>query len=561
MKTDTKLYSIYLESQKSGGNKKLSMNIRYSIELQKILIEETNFLPDNATLSERLYCWLNDIHERQLCPYCKNKYLIYRGKVDKGYYATCGSNECKYAAIIAGQKKISLERKKEIAKKGQDTYFKRTGYRNVLQNPKQFKKLRKEFKEKYGAEYPLQVKEFKEKQVKTTLERYGTLDFSRMPKAEQTIIERYGSYKNMNKHAGQTRSPLIKQSRYKKIVERLNLLNFEILSYDDKTKMFKLKCKKCGLEFSIERHMINYNFRNSRRFCPKCDFKNMTFRSIEEQDLGNFINSIYKKEIVYNRKYSRLEFDICLPEEKIAFDYNGIYWHSTVAGKTKEYHINKKIMAKKQGFKLFYVWEDLWINEEKRKIIESNIKHLLGIYSETIYAKDCIIKEIDINDTESIKDIKIFLRKNDLEGNVSNGHRFFGMYNKSQLIMVAIISKTYNKREVQGRQYDYILSRLTTKINYKIIDGIDTMLKYITNLGDIDNMIYLVDMDFNDFKVNDSFTNNGFVNTKQFTIFNKTKAKTNISRIRTADTSINDNNALDFWDAGSLVLTYNRKTI
>lgn len=180
MKTDTKLYSIYLESRKFGGNKKLSMNIRYSIELQKILIEETDFLPDNTTLSERLYCWFNNIHERQLCPYCKNKYLIYQGKVDKGYYATCGSKECKHAAIIAAQKKISPERRKEIAKKSQDTYFERTGYRNILQNPEQFKKLRKKFKEKHGVEYPLQVKEFKEKQEKTTLERYGTLDFSRI---------------------------------------------------------------------------------------------------------------------------------------------------------------------------------------------------------------------------------------------------------------------------------------------------------------------------------------------------------------------------------------------
>lgn len=561
MKTDTKLYSIYLESRKFGGNKKLSMNIRYSIELQKILIEETDFLPDNTTLSERLYCWLNNIHERQLCPYCKNKYLIYQGKVDKGYYATCGSKECKHAAIIAAQKKISPERRKEIAKKSQDTYFERTGYRNILQNPEQFKKLRKKFKEKHGVEYPLQVKEFKEKQEKTTLERYGTLDFSRMPKAERTIIERYGSYKNMNKHAGQTRSPLIKQSRYKKILERLNLLNFEILSYDDKTKMFKLKCKRCGLVFSIVRNMINYNFRNNRRFCPKCDFKNMTFRSIEEQDLGNFINSIYKKEIVYNKKYSRLEFDICLPEEKIAFDYNGIYWHSTAAGKTEEYHINKKIMAKKQGFKLFYIWEDLWLDTEKRKIIESNIKHLLGIYSETINAKDCTIKEIDVKATELIKDFKTFLHKNDLVNNVSDSHRFFGMYNKNQLVMAAVISKTDNKREVQGRQYDYILSRLTTKIDCKIVDGIDMMLKYIVNLDEITNLIYFVDMDFNDFKVDDNFINNGFVNTKQFTIFSKTMSKTYVSRIQSADASINDYNTLNFWDAGSLVLTYDKKTI
>lgn len=559
MKKDTELYDVYQQSLIFGGNKKLSMNLRYSKKLQEILKEETSFLPDNATISERLYCWLNNIQERQMCPYCHERPLLYRGKIDKGYYATCGIPECKHIGMSLGSKNISPERRKEIIKKGQDTYFKHTGYRNILQNPQRFKELRKEFKEKHGAEYPLQVKEIRDKQQQTMLERYGTVDMLNSDKVEQTIIERYGSKEEMYKQIGRLSSAKIKQSKYKKVIDRLNQLDFEVLSYDNDTKMFKLKCKKCGLEFSIVRHMINYNFRNNRRFCPKCDFKNMTFRSIEEQDLGNFINSLYKKEIVYNRKYAGLEFDICLPEEKIAFDYNGIYWHSTAAGKTEEYHINKKIMAKEQGFKLFYVWEDLWINEETRKIIESNIKRLLGIYNKTIYAKECIIKEIDINDTESIKSFRTFLYKNDLEGNILDGYRFFGMYNKNQLVMAAVISKTDDN--IQNRQYDFILSRLTTKINYRIVDGIDIMLKYITNLDEIDNMIYLVDMDFNDFKVNDSFTSNGFLNTKQFTLFNKTKTKTNISRVRTVDASINDNNTLDFWDAGSLVLTYDRKTI
>ena len=559
MKKDTELYDVYQQSLIFGGNKKLSMNLRYSKKLQEILKEETSFLPDNATISERLYCWLNNIQERQMCPYCHERPLLYKGKIDKGYYATCGMSECKHIGMSLGSKNISPERRKEITKKGQETYFKHTGYRNILQNPQRFKELRKEFKEKHGAEYPLQVKEIRDKQQQTTLERYGTVDMLNSDKVMQTIIERYGSKEEMYKQIGRLSSVKIKQSKYKKVIDRLNQLDFEVLSYNNETKMFKLKCKRCGLEFDIARHMINYNFRNNRRFCPKCDFKNMTFRSIEEQELGNFINSLYKKEIVYNRKYGGFEFDICLPEEKIAFDYNGIYWHSTAAGKTEEYHINKKIMAKKQGFKLFYVWEDLWINEESRKIIESNIKRLLGIYNKTIYAKECIIKEIDINDTESIKSVRTFLYKNDLEGNDPDGYRFFGMYNKNQLVMAAVISKTDDN--IQGRQYDFILSRLTTKINYRIVDGIDMMLKYIINLNEIDNMIYLVNMDFNDFKVNDSFTSNGFINTKQFTLFNKTKTKTNISRVRTVDASINDNNTLDFWDAGSLVLIYDRKTI
>ena len=109
MKTDTKLYKLYQESRISGGNKKLSMNVRYSEELQSILKAETDFLSNNATLSERLYCWLHDIHEIQMCPYCNEKPLLYRGKIDKGYYATCGRQECKSKGMST-YKNISLEK-------------------------------------------------------------------------------------------------------------------------------------------------------------------------------------------------------------------------------------------------------------------------------------------------------------------------------------------------------------------------------------------------------------------------------------------------------------------
>ena len=557
MKTDTKLYKLYQESRIAGGNKKLSMNVRYSEELQSILKAETDFLSNNATLSERLYCWLHNIHEIQMCPYCNEKPLLYRGKIDKGYYATCGRQECKSKGMST-YKNISLEKRKEMVRKGQETYFKHTGYKNIFQNPERFKELRKEFKEKHGVEYPLQIKEFKEKQEKTTIERYGTLDFSKMPKAQQTIAERYGSIAEMRKQFIEQRTKTQKQNKYNIIVQHLNTLDFEVLEYNDNTKNFKLKCKKCGLEFVISRQGINYNFRNNRRFCPKCDFKNMTFRSLEEQDLANFINTLYHKEILYNKKYNSNEFDICLPEEHIAFDYNGIYWHSTASGKENGYHLNKKIIAKKLGFKLFYVWEDLWMNEQKRNIIESNIKQLLGIYEKTIYATNCIIKEINIDNTKSIKELETFLRANDLDGNISNGYRFFGMYHNNRLVMVSVISKTDNDTKIiNNKHYDFILSRLTVKTNYRIVNGIDKMLKYIINLPEITNLIYFINLDWNDFKPKDVFINNGFINTKDIKIFRK--QKNSITRTIVAKNTIDDTNILDFWDAGNLVLTYNKE--
>lgn len=560
MKTDTKLYELYQECLIHGGNKKLSMHVHYSPELQLLLKEETSFLSEDASLSERLYCWTHDIHELQMCPYCKERPLRYAGKMNKGYFGTCGDKECMRLGEISGPKKITKEKWKEISKKSQDTYFEHTGYRNIFQNPERMKQWRKDFKEKHGVEHPLQVKEIKEKQEKTTLERHGTLNFLQMPKSIKTVEERYGSVENMYKETSKKSAKTLKKNKYQKIVDLLNIFDFDIINYDDNTKIFKLKCRKCNHEFTVKRPEITYNYKNNRRFCPKCDFKNMTFRSLQEEDLAKFITSICKdKEIKYNKKTNGIELDISVPEMGIAFDYNGIYWHSSAAGKEMNYHINKKRIAYKAGYQLYYVWEDLWTNNIKRNIIESNIRSIFGIYEKTINASNCNIKEISIENKE-FKEIERFLRENDIDGNVKNAYKCFAMYYNNHLVLVSIISKTDNKlNEIGENHYNYIVSRLTIKNNYNIIDGLDMILKYITNIPEFSNMLYLLNMDWNSFKLNPVFEKNNFVNTKQVKIFCKQETNNIRKTAEETDILLEDTGYLNFWDAGNLILAYNKQ--
>jgi hypothetical protein len=62
-----------------------------------------------------------------------------------------------------------------------------------------------------------------------------------------------------------------------------------------------------------------------------------------------------------------LEIDI-LPELKLGFEFNGLYWHSNKF-KEKNYHLNKTDWFKK--IYASYIWEDDWI---LREIVESQIK-------------------------------------------------------------------------------------------------------------------------------------------------------------------------------------------
>lgn len=559
MNTETKLYKLYQECLSYKGNKKFSLNVRRSPELQDILKKETSFLSENASLTERIYCWLHDIHEIKMCPYCNIKPLLYTEKLDRGYYKTCGDKNCRHTAEVNAHKKVSPERWKEIAKKSQDTYFERTGYRNIFQNPERMKQWHKDFKEKHGAEYPLQVKEFKNKAKNTTIERYGTGDMFHIQKSLETIEKKYGSTENMYKETYEKRSKAQKESKYRKIVDILNNFDFDILEYNDNTKIFKLKCKKCNHEFTIKRPEITYNYKKERRFCPKCNFKNMTFRSLQEQDLANFIVSICKdKEIKYNKKINGIELDISIPELGLAFDYNGIYWHSSTSGKDISYHFNKKKIAHKAGYQLYYVWEDLWTNTVKRNIIESKIKSIFGIYEKTLQGKNCVIEEININD-KKFKDIEKFLRENDIEGNPRNTYKCFAMFYNKHLIMVATVSKYDDDlNKTVKEHYDFVITRLTTKNNYNIIDGQDIMLKYITNISEFSNMLYLLNMDWNGFNLDPVFEKNGFMNTKQLKIFCKQETDGIRKVAEEKDLLLEDTGYLNFWDAGNLILAYKK---
>ena len=54
------------------------------------------------------------------------------------------------------------------------------------------------------------------------------------------------------------------------------------------------------------------------------------------------------------------ELDIYLPELKLAFEYNGEYWHKIHEEKEPGYHENKRQLCKDAGITLIEVWDSQW---------------------------------------------------------------------------------------------------------------------------------------------------------------------------------------------------------
>jgi hypothetical protein len=180
--------------------------------------------------------------------------------------------------------------------------------------------------------------------------------------------------------------------------------------------------------------------------------------------------------------------DIYLPNKKIAFEFDGLYWHSLQIlknkNKTEKYHLNKTKMCKDNDIQLIHIFEDEWNN--KRNIVKSRIKNLLGIYDKIIYARKCSIELIDYKSTFE------FLEENHIQGNIKSSINIGLKYNNT---LIAIMTFGKNRIALGSKSKDncYELLRFCTKQGYHVIGGASKLLKYFEKNYNVKKLISYAD--------------------------------------------------------------------
>lgn len=243
-----------------------------------------------------------------------------------------------------------------------------------------------------------------------------------------------------------------------------NKFDYSLVDYENSLGKVKIICPIHGIfEQNPGNHLIGTS-------CPKCS-KNYIK---EETSFQNYIKQL-EDNIIFNDRtlIKPLELDIFIPDKKIAFEFNGLYWHSEACGKDKNYHINKTKLCEEQGIQLIHIFEDEWIN--KSFIVKSRIKHLLGLTKYKIFGRKCEVKEI--------KPIlaKKFLNKYHIQG-YTPAKVNLGLFYKNRLVACMTFSKPrFNKK------YDWELIRYVTISNFSILGGASKLLKYFrkNNKGSI----------------------------------------------------------------------------
>jgi len=479
-----------------------------------LLIEELNNFTqqNNLSLSQKIYNYINDdVNIKCECGELK-KWRSFK----YGWTKTCGSKKCIKNSTIETNMKIygtdNPMKNLEIKEKSQQKIFEKYGVTSAAKNDEIKEKIRNKLNNKTIEEKRLTIKKredswikknseeknkIKAKTAKTNANKSNEENIKILEKRKNTCLKKYNNEyaisstevrnKILNifneKFGGNTpfsnkdvKNKALKSYKNKhiKYIQK-NIINFqcEYISHIDKGNSnieYSLLCKRTNKKFNIGYSNLRNRILSNLEISPY--FRPIYGKSEMEVDLLNLIKTFYNETILSNTKkiISPLELDIYVPELKLAFEFNGLYWHSEI-NKENNYHLNKTELCEQNGIQLIHILEDDWIY--KQEIIKSMILNKLGKTSNKIFGRKTEIKEVTDN-----KLIMEFLETNHIQGFVGSKVKI-GLFYENELVSLMTFG---NRRIAMGKKStnegEYELLRFCNKLNTNVIGGASKLFKY-----------------------------------------------------------------------------------
>ncbi len=462
----------------------------------------TKFLNESSSLSERLYCIINDIKEKNKCLECNNKlnFVTY----NKGYNDFC-STKCSTS-------------NQEVKNKSKNTCIK-----------------------KYGGPAPIHSCHIREKIRKTNLIKYGTENVLQhgiiRDKIKKIFLEKYGhEYYSKN---------FVKESVLRKV------RNIDWL------KNRHYKCKKSVLQISKELGISQgYLLKKFNELGLKVK---LFPRSRFEKEIIGFIN---KSDLSSNDRsvISPYELDIYLHGQKLAIEFNGLFWHSSdnkeSDKKMKNKHLMKTEMCNKKNIKLLHIFENEWIDLIKQDIWKSIINSNIGKKNKfQINIEKCKVKQITNN-----KLIKQFLNNNHLLGFINSSVKL-GLFYKEELISLVAFKQINKKWEIV---------RFCNKNHLSVIGGASKLFNYFINKYNPATIIAYSDRRFLDnnlykqlnFKhIRDSKPNYFYFMKNKLVLHSRVKFNKPLKQLDSKLSKVENiylNGYRRIWDCGNAVYAWNK---
>lgn len=239
-----------------------------------LIFNKTKFLDKECSMSERIYCILNDITSRVMCKECNVKPVKYVD-YNNGYKQYC-SNEC--------------SRNEITSKKIKETTIKKYGVDNVFKSEKIKKKIKETTNERYpdkqvlvdrflktmNSKTPDQMKDILEKRKKTNIMKYGVDCVFK----DKNIIDQNPEERKRKQMYTQ------KLNYYNKGLDDYEKENLEIITAFNEyfnNNEIQYKCKMCNTEDIYGNIRVN-------GILPKCIKCNPSPISKPEKEILEYVN-------------------------------------------------------------------------------------------------------------------------------------------------------------------------------------------------------------------------------------------------------------------------------
>lgn len=351
-----------------------------------------------------------------------------------------------------------------------------TGYRKTCSTKcsRKTKSYREKIKrtnlERYGVENPFASEKIKEKIKRINLERHGVENpgqieankDTRFRKTRATCVEKYGTPLAFHNEKGKRKSLV---ARYEKLFARIDKFTkirsmFDYEDFKSSADSYQWKCLECG-------ELFMDNILNGKTpECPECYPKAEVGSSLMERELQDWLASQVgiKRNHMFSKGGTRYELDVYVPSKKIGIEFDGLWWHSELAGKNRRYHLEKTEWFEQNfGIRVIHVFESEWVT--KRDIVESILMNKLGLSPKRVYARKCEVYEVQAKESAA------FLEANHLQGRVGAPTRL-GLRYRGGLVSLM----TFGKSRF-GATAGYELVRFCNALNTSVVGGFSKLLK------------------------------------------------------------------------------------
>jgi len=371
------------------------------------------------------------------------------------------------------RQRMSAAKKDELFQQNlKEKVQKKYGVDFIFQSPLVKEKIDKSMLEAHGVLKPLQSASIREKQQETSLSRHGVkfaLQSSEIKKsAQETCIDKYGVSNPMQSEEFKNKSKITFQNTVK--VDENN--QFEMVNTLRSGNIWT--DMKAGLTINRICEKYDFDYQSFTAALSRAEFKQeyqnaYSFPTQQKQsEVYDFVTKELGLSAIRNcrKTLDGLELDILIPEKNFAIEFNGNYWHSeaVLGNLAKDKHIFKTTECIKKGIRLFHLFEYLW--DERKNQVKGFLRSALGLNSETIAARRCLIgQDRGVSACENYH----------IQGSPSGFLKTFELIHGGDIVGSLVLGK-HHRQNVEGNPI--VLTRLVFKENITVQGGASRLFKH-----------------------------------------------------------------------------------